>query len=274
MRGQPGLRDLTSKVIEREKCLNSNHIVLNFLRATSVVLAGFLEVTLRNLWDQLLSSLPKSDKWLTRLPQDHSEHVSSPIGGGLGISPLVNLNFFLGRFFCFSHTFLFIRTEQSFHYFFIAIFFPAERSVVQSLPNPDTSVYPPENRPHRKTIWRLFDKQTLHCGFITSYHRTILGLAAVCVRFWLTMCFVIFQNAFIGLKLRWRLNCWWPFFTSLVVLSKKLPPKWAKFSRLEATTKMNGSVFYQRFLNTTPVQECWTLISMKLVPCLQRWLRK
>lgn len=49
MRGQPGLRDLTSKVIEREKCLNSNHIVLNFLRATSVVLAGFLEVTLRNL---------------------------------------------------------------------------------------------------------------------------------------------------------------------------------------------------------------------------------
>ena len=106
MRGQPGLRDLTSKVIEREKCLNSNHIVLNFLRATSVVLAGFLQVTLRNLWDQLLSSLPKSDKWLTRLPQDHSEHVSSPIGGGLGISPLVNLNFFREIFLLFIHFFV------------------------------------------------------------------------------------------------------------------------------------------------------------------------
>lgn len=122
MRGQPGLRDLTSKVIEREKCLNSNHIVLNFLRATSVVLAGFLQVTLRNLWDQLLSSLPKSDKWLTRLPQDHSEHLSSPIRGGLGISPLVNLNFFREFFFAF-HT-LFCSSELKNHFIiFLLLFF-------------------------------------------------------------------------------------------------------------------------------------------------------
>lgn len=123
MRGQPRLRDRTSKVIEREKCLNSNHIVLNFLRATSVVLAGFLQVTLRNLWYQLLSSLPKSDKWLTRLPQDHRELVSSPIWGGLGISLLVTLNFFFeGDFFAF-HTF-FCSSELNNHFiiFFIAIF--------------------------------------------------------------------------------------------------------------------------------------------------------
>lgn len=82
MRGQPGLRYLTSKVVEREECLNSNHVVLNFHRATSVVLAGFLQVTARTCETNCLAASPKATSDLPGSPKITENSYRLPLGVG------------------------------------------------------------------------------------------------------------------------------------------------------------------------------------------------